>query len=365
MNNKVLVAMSGGVDSSVAVVLLKQQDYEISGATLKLYDKSGMGIRGGDDDIEAKTCCSLNDVEDARSVAYRLGIEHYVFNFSQAFKNEVINRFIDSYNNAETPNPCIDCNRYIKFSKMLEQAITLGYDFIATGHYARIEYDNASKRYLLKKAADISKDQTYVLYSMTQKELSKTLFPLGGLMKSQVRKIAEANNLVNANKPDSQDICFVGDGDYAAFIEETLKMPSQKGYFVNSEGGILGEHKGIIHYTIGQRKGLGLSLGHPAYVIDKDPKDNTVKLGSEEELLSNRLLAGDINLIAFDKLMGPMKATVKARYSQKEAKAVLFPIGDNKIIVEFKHMQRALTPGQAVVFYQDDIVIGGGTIKRQ
>jgi tRNA-specific 2-thiouridylase len=261
-----------------------------------------------------------------------------------------------------TPNPCIDCNRYIKFSRLIQRAELMEKDHIATGHYARIEYDKASGRYLLLKAIDSSKDQSYVLYVLNQHDLSRTLLPLGSMYKSEVRKIAEERGLVNARKPDSQDICFVKDGDYAGFLENMMGVESPSGYFIDTKGNVLGQHKGIIHYTVGQRKGLGIALGKPAYVVDKNKDDNTVTLGSEDDLFSERLEASDINLIAVEKILSPMNATVKTRYSQKETPAVLHPVDEDRIVVEFKDKQRAVTPGQAVVFYDGDVVIGGGTI---
>lgn len=358
MPKKVMVAMSGGVDSSVAAVLLKQQGYDVCGATLRLFDNEDIGVND-----RTRTCCSLDDVADARSVAYKLNIDHYVFNFSELFKKEVINRFAKSYEKGETPNPCIDCNRYIKFTKMIERAQILDCDYIATGHYVKREYDSVSGRYLLKKASDDTKDQTYVLYALTQEQLAKTLFPLGDLKKEDARILAENHKLINARKPDSQDICFVKDGDYAGFLEDVMGICSPGGDFIYKDGTVLGKHKGIIHYTIGQRKGLGISYSHPLFVLDKNPETRVVTLGENEDLFTDRLIADDVNLIATDKLTASVKVTAKARYSQKEAEAVVHPLGDNKVMVEFKEKQRAVTKGQAVVFYDGDIVVGGGTIR--
>ncbi|NCB74990.1 MAG: tRNA 2-thiouridine(34) synthase MnmA [Clostridia bacterium] len=354
---KVMVAMSGGVDSSVAAALLKDEGFEVIGATLKLFSNEEIGL-----EHQARTCCSLEDVEDARAVAMRLGFVHHVFNFGELFRQQVINRFAASYANGETPNPCIDCNRFIKFDKLLERALVLDMDYIATGHYARVEFSEERGRYLLKKAADPSKDQSYVLYALTQEQLKHTLFPLGNLKKSEVRAIAESRGLVNAKKPDSQDICFVKDGDYCSFLENTMKVSSPHGNFVDSKGNVLGEHEGLIHYTIGQRKGLKLSFEKPKYVIRKDLGSNTVVLGDESELYSEGMLVKDVNLISVEELSAPMKASVKTRYSQKEAPAVLIPLEDGSLLVRFFEPQRAVTSGQAAVFYDDDTVIGGGTI---
>lgn len=355
---KVMVGMSGGVDSSVAAMLLREQGYDVMGVTLKLFS---------DEDIseaqkEGKTCCALSDVEDARSVAYRLGFEHLVFNFKDNFREHVMKQFADSYLCGRTPNPCIECNRHVKFDKMLRRAMELDYDYIATGHYAVNEYDEKSGRYLLKRPKDRSKDQTYVLYSLTQEQLSHTLFPLGTLEKTQVRELAEKAGLVNSNKPDSQDICFVPDGDYAGFIKRFTGADVPHGNFVDTDGKVLGEHKGIINYTIGQRKHLGISLGRPAYVVKKDVASNTVTVGDEADLYTKSLVADDFNLISVPEITAPMRVTAKTRYSQTEQPAVVSYLGDGKYLVEFDEPQRAVTSGQAVVIYDGDVVVGGGTI---
>ncbi|MGI6731293.1 MAG: tRNA 2-thiouridine(34) synthase MnmA [Anaerovoracaceae bacterium] len=356
---KVLLAMSGGVDSSAAAILLKEQGYEVAGATFKLFENEDIGID------RSKTCCSLEDVQDAKSVAEKLGMRHDVFNFGLRFQEDVMEPFGQSYLQGETPNPCIQCNRYIKFEKFLERAMILEYDYIATGHYARIEYDQAKGRYLLKKALDETKDQSYVLYNMSQEELSKTLFPLGELRKSEIREIADASGLINANKPDSQDICFVKDGDYVKFLEESLGIQGQEGNFIDSQGNILGRHKGIIHYTIGQRKGLGITFGKPMYVIAINSEDNTVTLGDHEELFKDHLIAGDVNFISQDSLDEPLEVTVKTRYKAPLVPATVYPYDKGKILVRFREKQRAITPGQAVVMYQDDLVVGGGKILKE
>ncbi len=350
--------MSGGVDSSVAAMLLREQGYEVMGVTLKLFS---------DEDIvqaqkERKTCCALSDVEDARSVAYRLGFEHLVFNFKDCFREHVMQQFADSYLCGRTPNPCIECNRCVKFDKMLRRALELGYDYIATGHYAVREYDESCGRYLLKRPKDRGKDQTYVLYSLTQDQLAHTLFPLGELEKSQVRALAESAGLVNSAKPDSQDICFVPDGDYVSFIEKFTGKSSDSGDFLDLDGNVLGQHRGVIGYTIGQRKGLGISLGKPAYVVKKDAAANTVTLGDESDLYTKSLIAEDFNLISVAELTAPMRVTAKTRYSQTEQPAFVSYLGNGRYLVEFDEPQRAVTSGQAVVLYDGDIVVGGGTI---
>lgn len=354
---RVMVGMSGGVDSSVSALLLREQGFEVMGVTLKMFS---------DEDIvqaekSGKTCCALNDVLDAKSVARRLGFEHITFNFRDCFREKVMQNFAESYIKGCTPNPCIECNRYVKFDKMLRRAMELGYDYIATGHYAVIEYDKERGRYLLKRPKDKHKDQTYVLYSLTQEQLAHTLFPLGNLEKSQVREIAEKAGLVNSDKPDSQDICFVPDGKYVDFIKKFTGYEPQEGSFVSVDGDILGMHKGIINYTIGQRKGLGIALGKPAYVVRKDIKSNTVVIGDEKELYTTSLTAEDVNLISVSEITNPMRVTAKTRYSQNEQPATL-SYENGVYRVDFDNPQRAVTSGQAVVFYDGDLVVGGGTI---
>ncbi|MBE7020691.1 MAG: tRNA 2-thiouridine(34) synthase MnmA [Ruminococcaceae bacterium] len=350
---KALIAMSGGVDSSVAAFLTKQQGYYIEGVTLKLCST----------EEDEPSCCTSKDIEDARSVCEKLGIPHRVINFTDDFNKKVIDKFVNTYIEGGTPNPCVDCNRFIKFSKLFEIADEEGFDYVVSGHYAKVCFDEASGRYSLKKGTDESKDQSYVLYSLTEKQLSKLLFPLGDMTKEKIRKIAEDEGLINADKPDSQDICFIKNGKHGEFIEKYTGKKSPEGDFVDLNGNKLGTHKGIINYTIGQRKGLGLALKQSMFVVKKDIKANKVILGYTEDLMSKSFIAGDINLIAFDELNEKIRATVKTRYKQKEAPATLVPLENGKIEVVFDEPQRAIARGQAAVFYQGDKVIGGGTIE--
>ncbi|MBQ7764188.1 tRNA 2-thiouridine(34) synthase MnmA [bacterium] len=355
-SKKALIAMSGGIDSSVAALLTKNQGYDCIGCTMKLYNNEDANIP------KEHTCCSLDDVEDARNVAYKLGIPYYVFNFTDDFKEKVIDKFIKCYECGITPNPCIDCNRYIKFDKLYHRARVLGCDYIVTGHYARIEFD--SKKYILKKAIDETKDQSYVLYSMTQEQLKHTLFPLGSMTKTETRKIANENNFINSNKPDSQDICFVPNGDYASVIENYTGKKYTNGNFINTSGEIIGKHKGIINYTIGQRKGLGISSKEPLYVCKIDAKNNTVTLGNDKELFESVVLVKDFNWIIEKPLESEIKCKVKVRYRQNEQSATLILLENDIVKIIFDKPQRAITPGQAAVAYLGDIVLGGGVIEN-
>ena len=354
---RVCVAMSGGVDSSVAAVLLQEQGYELSGVNLRMFHNEDLG------ESREKTCCSLADAEDAALVARRLGFPFYVFDFAQVFRDTVIRDFVEEYQAGHTPNPCAVCNREVKFGALLRRVQALGQDFLATGHYAQVERDPDSGRYLLKRAADRSKDQTYFLYMLTQDQLAHSLFPLGGLHKAEVRQIAETRGLVNARKHDSQDICFVPDGQYADFIERTTGHPSPTGPFLDREGRVLGQHKGLIRYTRGQHKGLGLSTEEPLYVLEKDAAANTIRLGPDSALWTTELTAEQVNLISMPELTVPLRVTAKTRYSQREAAATVTSLPDGCIHVVFDEPQRAITAGQAVVLYDGEYVVGGGTIR--
>lgn len=354
-NKKVLVAMSGGVDSSVAVKLLLDSGYECAGATMHLYSNEDIGIE------RSKTCCSLNDVEDARFVAFKLGIDFHVFNFSADFKEKVIDNFVNTYLEGGTPNPCIECNKHLKFGRFLDRARLLGYEYIATGHYVRREFDEESGRWLLKRSPDRAKDQSYVLYGMTQDHLAHTLFPVSEMGKEEIRSIAQENSLVNAAKPDSQDICFIPDGDYAKFITER-EGEQRHGDILLTDGTRLGEHRGLIHYTIGQRRGVGVSYSEPLFVVQKNVQQNTLVLGTADKLFRKSLIAADVNFIMFDKLDEPYRCTAQTRYHQKDVPCTLYPLDDGTVKVEFDEPHRAISKGQAVVFYNGDYVVGGGTI---
>ncbi len=353
---KAMIAMSGGVDSSVAAHLMSAAGYACVGATMRLYD--------GENPETTGSCCSADDAEDARSVARRLGIPFHVFNCKREFDAKVIQPFIRCYEAGLTPNPCIECNRNLKFDHMLRLAQTLGCDYLVTGHYARIRRDEISGRYLLLKAADSGKDQSYVLYCVTQAQLAHIQFPLGELSKAQVRQIAEAQNLINARKKDSQDICFVPDGDYAGFMERYTGKQYPEGDYLDLEGQVVGRHSGAVRYTLGQRKGLGLAMGAPVYVCGKDMQRNTVTVGPNEALMHSVLRAENWNWFPFSALTEPMEVLARHRYNQKEQPATVYPEENGFARVEYHSPQRAITPGQAVVLYQGDLVIGGGTITE-
>ena len=346
---KVVIGLSGGVDSSVAALVLKQSGYDVIGVTMDLLPND--------------TCSGAESINDAKKIADSLEIPFYSIDLKKEFKEHVIDYFANEYINGRTPNPCIECNKHLKFGLLLEIAQEkFGADYIATGHYAKIEYNENTGRYYIKESDSKGKDQTYVLYGLTQKQLKHILMPLGSYTKEQIREIAKENGFITANKKDSQEICFIPDNDYTGFIERKYEYTPINGEFIDTKANKYGKHKGIIHYTIGQRRGLGLSLKAPLYVKKLDPKTHEVILCPKEELFSDSLTCNNINLMTIDKLDKPMSATVKIRYSAPKVNATLIPIDNDTIKVIFDVPQRAITPGQAVVFYDGDIVIGGGTI---
>ena len=356
MCKKAMIAMSGGVDSSVSALLMQEAGYECIGVTMQLFHNEDAGIP------REKSCCSLDDVMDAKLVSSKLGMLHYVFNFSEKFKDTVMKRFAESYEKGATPNPCIDCNRFLKFEALVQRMHEMNFDYVVTGHYARVEFDETSQRYLLKKGLDETKDQSYVLYSLTQEQLKHVRFPLGAYHKTEIREIAQKHGFVNAHKKDSQDICFVPDGDYAGFLERFTGKTYPSGAFLDTSGNVLGWHKGIIHYTVGQRKGLGISAKYPLYVKEIRTDTNQVILCKNEELFSDSLTADDVNLISAENLKEPLKCSAKIRYRHPEQPCTAWQTEDGILHVKFDEPQRAITRGQSVVLYQGDTVVGGGTI---
>lgn len=351
MSNSVLVAMSGGVDSSAAALILQNSGYKVSGMMLRLWSK------------EDTPLYELQSERDAKSVCDRIGIPFSVADYRNEFKKEVMDSFIYAYENGETPNPCVVCNRYVKFEFMLREADKLGIDKVATGHYAKVEFDSDSGRYIVRKGADVKKDQSYMLVDLTQEQLSRIIFPLGDITKDSIREIAAENGLASAHKKDSQDICFIPDGDYVRFIEEQTKKIYPCGDFVDTQGNKLGSHKGLIRYTTGQRKGLGLALPAPMYVLRKDIDNNSVILGSNDALFSSECIVKDVNAIAVENFDKPICADVKVRYSHSAAKAWIYPLDGGKVKVVFDEAQRAITRGQTAAFYSGDILLGGGKIE--
>src|ERR1700751_4218784 len=369
MKNKqtIAVAMSGGVDSSTVAAMLRAEGHEVVGLTMQLWNQRRLAGREGMPEAVQGRCCSLDDVYDARRVAQTIGIPYYVVNHEERFEREVVRPFVEEYLSGRTPIPCSLCNNHLKFDQLLIVARQIGAETLATGHYARVDYNEQRRRWLLKRPVDHSKDQTYFLFGLTQEQLSRTIFPLGGMTKPEVRELARQHGLALAEKPDSQEICFVPGGDYKRFIDAYLaeqgeSLPDTAGDLVTANGEVIGEHGGIHNFTVGQRKGLGVATGSPLYVIQISGANRQVIVGGEEHLYSRTLRARRVNLIAVDELREPMRVAVKIRHRHEPAAAVIERSADDQILVKFDEPQRAITPGQAAVFYDGDIVVGGGWI---
>ena len=359
--------MSGGVDSSTVAAMLRADGHNVIGLTMQLWNQRRLAGKEGMPESVQGRCCSLDDVYDARRVAQQLSIPYYVVNHEERFERDVIRPFVEEYVSGRTPIPCSLCNNHLKFDQLLIVAQQIGAERVATGHYARVAFDETRKRWLLKRPADHSKDQTYFLFGLTQEQLSRTIFPLGDMTKPEVRELARQHGLALAEKPDSQEICFVPGGDYKRFIDAYLAeqgeaLPDTAGDLVTTNGEVLGEHSGIHNFTVGQRKGLGVATGSPLYVIQISGADKQVIVGAEENLYSRTLRTRRVNLIAIEDLREPMRVTVKIRHRHEAAAAIIERVGDDEILATFDEPQRAITPGQAAVFYDGDVVVGGGWI---
>lgn len=368
MSSKTIaVAMSGGVDSSTVAAMLRAEGHTVIGLTMQLWNQRRLAGHEGMPESVRGRCCSLDDVYDARRVAETLGIPYYVVNHEERFEREVVRPFVEEYLSGRTPIPCSLCNNHLKFDQLLKVAQQIGADMLATGHYARNEFDEESRRWILKRPADTAKDQTYFLFGLTQEQLSRTIFPLGGMSKTEVREFARQSSLALADKPDSQEICFIPRGDYKKFLDAYLEergeiLPGTEGELVTTDGRVVGEHAGIHNFTVGQRKGLGIATGSPLYVIEIKGDKREVVVGSQEDLYGETLRARKVNFIAMNKLVEPAKFQVKIRHRHQAAAATLEMAGEDEVLATFDEPQRAITPGQAAVFYDNDVVVGGGWI---